>query len=228
MYIGKNIFNKKLGFTLAEVLITLGIIGIVAEMTIPTIINNVHEIQYKVGTKKAYQVLNEATLRLNIDSDLDVSTSITLADSYAKVLNYSQMLPGKEALGGINYRYYKTNITAFDFNQSSSLLFILADGSIVSDWINWPTCSQTNNLKAPPNDCGEFFVDTNGSKSPNMIGKDVVYFWLIRKDNAYMLVPEGNEQAYGATDNRLCTNPGTSDNPGQGCTIYYILDKDLP
>src|SRR5574344_1677434 len=104
MYIGKNIFNKKLGFTLAEVLITLGIIGIVAEMTIPTIINNVHEIQYKVGTKKAYQVLNEATLRLNIDSDLDVSTSITLADSYAKVLNYSQMLPGKEALGGINYR----------------------------------------------------------------------------------------------------------------------------
>ena len=40
---------KKNAFTLAEVLITLGIIGIVAAITIPTLINNVQDAQYKTA-----------------------------------------------------------------------------------------------------------------------------------------------------------------------------------
>ena len=44
----------KKGFTLAEVLITLGIIGVVAAMTLPTVINNVQEKQFHSKFKKAY------------------------------------------------------------------------------------------------------------------------------------------------------------------------------
>ena len=44
------------GFTLAEVLITLGIIGIVAAMTIPTLIANTRSSQYRSRLKKQYHL----------------------------------------------------------------------------------------------------------------------------------------------------------------------------
>ena len=52
--------KKKHGFTLAEVLITLMIIGIVAALTIPSVISNYQQQQFKTGLKKAVSVLNEA------------------------------------------------------------------------------------------------------------------------------------------------------------------------
>src|SRR5574344_3080672 len=45
---------KKSAFTLAEVLIVLGIIGIVASMTIPTLMNKVAKQEYVAGLKKFY------------------------------------------------------------------------------------------------------------------------------------------------------------------------------
>lgn len=55
----------KRAFTLAEVLITLGIIGIVAAMTIPTLIANINGVQYRNKSKKAFSTLNQA-VRLNV------------------------------------------------------------------------------------------------------------------------------------------------------------------
>lgn len=56
--------KKKLleAFTLAEVLITLGIIGIVAAMTIPTLIANSNSLKYKAQFKKTVSTLNQAGL----------------------------------------------------------------------------------------------------------------------------------------------------------------------
>ena len=51
---------KQKGFTLAEVLITLLIIGIVAALTIPSVISNYQQQEFKTGLKKAVSVLNEA------------------------------------------------------------------------------------------------------------------------------------------------------------------------
>ena len=52
--------NAKNGFTLAEVLITLVIIGIVAALTIPSVINNYHKKQVGVKLKKFYSVMQQA------------------------------------------------------------------------------------------------------------------------------------------------------------------------
>lgn len=52
----------KKGFTLAEVLITLGIIGIVAAMTLPTVINDSTERETVAKVKKFYSVMNQALL----------------------------------------------------------------------------------------------------------------------------------------------------------------------
>ena len=53
----KNLYT---GFTLAEVLITLGIIGVVAAMTIPTLIANTRSAQYRSAFKKTVSTLSQA------------------------------------------------------------------------------------------------------------------------------------------------------------------------
>lgn len=53
-------YKNKIGFTLAEVLITLGIIGVVAAMTIPTLIANTRSQQYRSQFKKTISTLSQA------------------------------------------------------------------------------------------------------------------------------------------------------------------------
>ncbi len=65
---------KKNAFTLAEVLITLGIIGVVAAMTIPTLISNTNGAQFKTAYKKALSTLNQAVLMNIALEDTDFST----------------------------------------------------------------------------------------------------------------------------------------------------------
>ena len=60
--------TKRFGFTLAEVLITLGIIGVVAAMTMPTLMNQTQGAQYKTAYKKALSALSQAvTLNVALD-----------------------------------------------------------------------------------------------------------------------------------------------------------------
>ena len=60
--------NMRDGFTLAEVLITLGIIGVVAAMTMPTLMNSTQGAQYKAAYKKALSALSQGvTLNVALD-----------------------------------------------------------------------------------------------------------------------------------------------------------------
>src|SRR5574344_1475054 len=58
---------KRTAFTLAEVLIVLGIIGIVASMTIPTLMNKVAKQEYLTALKKAYSTQTDGWSRLLAD-----------------------------------------------------------------------------------------------------------------------------------------------------------------
>ena len=68
--------TKRFGFTLAEVLITLGIIGVVAAMTIPTLISNTNGAQFKTAYKKALSTLNQAALMNIAMEDYDFSSLV--------------------------------------------------------------------------------------------------------------------------------------------------------
>ena len=68
--------NGMSGFTLAEVLITLGIIGVVAAMTMPTLINSTNGAQYKTAYKKALSVMSQAVAMNIALNDYDLSDTI--------------------------------------------------------------------------------------------------------------------------------------------------------
>lgn len=66
-YSGKILQNNK-AFTLAEVLITLAIIGVVAAMVIPSLINNIKNAQLVTALKKNYSTLSQATQMIVADN----------------------------------------------------------------------------------------------------------------------------------------------------------------
>ena len=67
---------RKSAFTLAEVLITLGIIGVVAAMTMPTLINSTQGAQYKTAYKKALSVMSQAVVMNIALEDYDLSQTV--------------------------------------------------------------------------------------------------------------------------------------------------------
>lgn len=52
----------KKGFTMSEVLITLGVLGVVIAMTLPTVINNAKERETVTKVKKFYSTMSQALL----------------------------------------------------------------------------------------------------------------------------------------------------------------------
>ena len=63
---GNRLSSNRKGFTLAEVLITLGIIGVVAAMTMPVLISNYQKTVYSNQAKKTYSMLSQA-LTLSVE-----------------------------------------------------------------------------------------------------------------------------------------------------------------
>ena len=122
------------GFTLAEVLITLGIIGVVAAMTMPTLINSTQGAQYKTAYKKALSVLSQAVV-MNIaleDYDLSQTADGTqqgqAADGEAQTLYTlfkNRMNVVKVADGG-----------DFDGDAGDSDAYIIVDGGNQEDLLD--------------------------------------------------------------------------------------------
>ena len=122
---------KREGFTLAEVLITLGIIGVVAAMTIPTLISNTNGAQFKTGFKKALSTLNQAVLMNLAIEDYDFSSlaSTTTIDDQgdARTLGYilAQRVQGANQIPNYPYPseikwYYDYECTAADKNTGTA------------------------------------------------------------------------------------------------------------
>ena len=106
--------NRKFGFTLAEVLITLLIIGIVAALTIPSVISNYQQQEFKTGLKKAVSVLNEA-IQVNIAQDgetpYDNSNLFTYLQRHMSILKSNDFSSEHKA----NRVFYTTDGMRFEF-----------------------------------------------------------------------------------------------------------------
>ncbi|MBP3821776.1 type II secretion system protein [bacterium] len=88
--------NKRFGFTLAEVLITLGIIGVVAAMTIPTLIANTNSAKFRSQYKKTLSTLNQAGLMAQAQYDIDYGATVATCASKPNSKNENAQNPDSE------------------------------------------------------------------------------------------------------------------------------------
>lgn len=169
------------GFTLAEVLITLGIIGVVAALTMPALINKVSDIQYKTAAKKAYSSIQNAYNLAMADNGESYRNANTIATEDLQ-LNHEKFIAIKNKMNVIKSCPYNTGsfgkcwantgvgnpnavpttcqgfIVSFQ-NQNES--FITADGMA---FMFYSYGADTGSR--------QIAIDTNGLKKPNQWGKD--------------------------------------------------------
>ncbi|MCI1273131.1 MAG: prepilin-type N-terminal cleavage/methylation domain-containing protein [Clostridiaceae bacterium] len=166
--------TKRFGFTLAEVLITLGIIGVVAAMTMPTLMNATNGAQFKAAYKKALSaisqavVLNVALDEYNLADTTDTTTGANATSIYT-MLN-KRMNVVKTADGALGYTIAEgangeatadSNYTLF-FNDGSAFSFPKEAKGCTLDATKGST-SRDSACKG--------FIDVNGQKKPNKFVK---------------------------------------------------------
>lgn len=211
----------RFGFTLAEVLIALGIIGVVAAMTIPLIINTSQKIQEETALKKAYTVWSQALNQMAQDSgcigDLscffDSNNVKTIGDKIAGyfnvVKNCNTTQTGCWADTNSLYTDGSSPTTGND-TTGAYYKFITTDGMAVRFYNINQNCIGASNDVAEA--CMLYvYIDTNGLKGPNRYGRDIFTFMIINDDGP-TFYPWGGHKLIYWRDNARCNvgyNNGT-------------------
>lgn len=111
--------KKYAGFTLAEVLITLAIIGVVAALTIPSVIANSNQQEFKTGLKKAVSVLNSA-INMNIAQDGETPYEnkdlFNYLQRHMSILKTTGSAPKMDTSS--NYAFYTTDGMRFEIGAA--------------------------------------------------------------------------------------------------------------
>lgn len=180
---------KQKAFTLAEILITLGIIGIVAAMTIPTLISNVNNSTFKSQYKKSLSTLNQAAKLMQARYNLDFgSVTVGCNNQSANGQKFSPLtsrnlcalfdatLSGATYLGwvsslkvpGTTESYHLYSSTNPNVPTTGLVGYQLADGSAFGFNYQLSGCTLGigEDITTLPDVC-RGFIDVNGATLPN-------------------------------------------------------------
>ena len=164
-------------FTLAEVLVTLGVIGVVTAMTLPSVINKFRAKTLEVGFKKSYSNVNKAFLntKIALETDSVYRNYGTYNGGYSAFTEfrdefYNKLGARKVFKGTYNVKnYIGENGICKIVGYCTLPTIILPDGSSIATEINGARVW--------------FIVDTNGPyKKPNRRGHDIFAF-IINTNN---------------------------------------------
>lgn len=179
---------KRKGFTLAELLFTLAVIGVVASLTIPDLVTSIQKQQYVSGYKTANQILSAATEQIIADNNGNLLNKY--ADSYTLMRAYAtKMNIAKTCLSGVwgasqqcwaeDSVWNLTNTNLFNHFTSGAAIILSNGMALYTENNFWDSACSTYNGWNVPGLCGELFVDINGnSKRPNILGLDVFAFYI--------------------------------------------------
>ena len=190
----------RFAFTLAEVLITLGIIGIVAALTMPVLIANYQKKNVVVNLEKAYTNLSQA-IKLSEASNGELEYwdfGMPAKDFFNKYLyNFVSVNNSTFNSQDLQYKYLNGNNCTEILCTENSYIVFLSDGMLL-------IVSSANFLS----DGRVISIDINGLKKPNIVGKDFFSFALTKNNG---IVPfgagnfgisdgEGGSQSFGTFD----------------------------
>ena len=217
MEVSDLFFEKNKAFTLAEVLVTLGIVGVIAAMTIPMLITNYQKRLTLTRLKKTYSQLNQVIKLIDEEQGLAVlSGSATnsvqkyILPHYNGATYYPPNNYKKSMCFNPNHYYLSAKGNDAQYNTLSTRTKGYCNGYISTPFGDMPS------IELPDGTCIGFnrliggsyytestiFVDVNGSANPpNCLGKDMFWFYL-DQDTASIQptkqVVGFNQEKYGA------------------------------
>lgn len=222
----KNIFRKKSAFTLAEVLITMGIIGVVAALTIPSLMNKYQKEAYVTELHKVYndvyQALRQVYSDRNTDNPLEAGlTSQEALDTWVKGYFKRVTDCGQDAepCFAPMSEYRKLNYTGTDlpWGTGGTNVYALPDGATIRPYY---VANRTYLLF-------NIVVDVNGPKGPNIVGRDFFVFNIYKNGRIDDYVDETTNAPLSVDDrNTLFANGcnSSTSNSLLGCFGKIIND----
>lgn len=218
--------KKRSAFTLAEVLITLGIIGIVSAMTLPTLIGKINQVKTEAILKEDYAILQQV-LKLAESQDASVDT---IPDNMPGLKNWFDIfiMPNLKT-GSVCYDSRGCWTSGDSYNLSGNTVMYNRKGLGIGYGIITIRLYNGSNLCLDGYSAGDMlrlfgiktttsfaiYIDTNGDKLPNTVGKDIfVVGW--KEGN---LVPAGTDVSMEEV-NSNCSVTATGNNAG-----YYCMRK---
>lgn len=216
--------RKKFGFTLAEVLITLGIIGIVAAMTIPNLMQKNQEKQTVAKLRAAQSILAQAIKAAEYENGTvdgwelknDSASAIKIANYLKPTLkiaidcgindNNGHCVPNRmyKQLNGNNHGNYATS-------RRDCYKIKLLNGTSVW-WRGQAGKTETRLIT--------FWVDVNGTKMPNMYGKDLFVLGYENGGIRPLGAPDTNAHSTAENSCKLTGN-------GWGCAFYVLQNGNM-
>ena len=235
---------RRYAFTLAEVLVTLGIIGVISALTVPSLMQRNAEKQYAVRLQKFYSLMNQAIAQARLErgdinywglslsgnkaedelTDEEIAAGKLSVDKFWDIMsNYLKVVKRCRSDEECN-EYPRASLDGTSFGNFKQTVF-LADGtSIVGTTIINPRCNvvwgSTNMLE---NLCGEIFVDVNGKNPPNKTGVDVFIFYY----GSEGVIPAGTYNDSRFTFDTYCNTSESNRLNGYGCTAWVLEKENL-
>lgn len=182
----------KRAFTLAEVLITLSIIGVISALTLPTLNTNLNTAQIGPKLAKAIATLEQANKSLLNDYDVgrlsDTGLLVQTEENiYINALkNYINIVDDDGYLNTVDDEIISENFTG-------SVTPVISNNGIVYMISVTGYHAGSGYYAASDDKVSKIIVDINGNKYPNSMAEDIFVFYLM--DNG-SVVPEGTERVY--------------------------------
>lgn len=222
----------KRAFTLAEILITLGIIGVVASLTIPTLVNNYRKKQFQSNLKKEYSVLLQALEMYKKDNGEYLKTSDCYGkhaclkrniQPYLKVLfDCGDYQSGNSSQNCAFNGYYSGKYTYKTYSGLQANENKLDDGQLI--------LNDGAQLLFEGNGYTTRFyvsVDINGYKKlPNKWGEDLFTFQLMESGKLLPMGAPETDFSY-TNDSLLCSRTSQNDINGIACANRAIYDNSF-
>jgi len=224
-----NKIKTKSAFTLAEVLITLVIIGVVAALIIPTAVSKYREQQTIQSLKTTYSSFAQA-IKLAESNNGPIETwDIGSQDTFEGALKMYNLLSPHLSLikecgrnsGCFADNYTTLHGTVSNLQPNTHHVYakaILNNGVSFAVWSNGSCKNEFSSMGDTA--CGVLRVDVNGSAKPNRYGYDSFMFYITSKG----LIPAGinNYQL-----NNSCKSTNTNRENGSSCTAWVLYKNNF-
>lgn len=211
--------KNNLAFTLAEVLIVVGIIGVVASIVIPTLMAKQEQAANITAWKKLYSVINSAQMTIANDNGGDLTlgfpgvsgSSTTSFNNFASGwVPYLKVIKQCAANKSISDGCYSGTMRALSDTSTVTNYSTFTPSIVLNDGTVLFFYPGSSAICGTATFCYDthIYIDVNGSKLPNRFGKDI--FDVQYKENKRLFAPPHYT-------NSACSYEGIN------CSEYYLL-----